>query len=56
MYYAELHSGPSTAAEEFENEADAVEYYWKRFGPDLQAVVLDNDPQIEVVWEDTALC
>lgn len=53
LYYPELHSNKTVASREFASDVEAVEYYLAKYGTNLMAVILDADPTIVVVWDDT---
>ena len=36
---------------EFREEKEAIQFFLNSYGKNLLAVVLDNDPEIRVVWD-----
>lgn len=51
IYYAEIFSRDRTPrnCRHFTEDTAAISYFLKRYGDDLQAVILDNDPEIRAV-------
>ena len=52
LYYPELYSDWHIRSKSFDSDKEAVDHFKKKYGNGLMAVIRDNDPHIEVVWDD----